>query len=268
MRLKFLLIFASLFADVLSASAETPEQILDRNLHSQVKSYTLAAQNILEGLAQMSGDFDLPMGIEWEESSGPFHPVNLTYSRPTTPWQVLQDVVAAEPPYTMTTSNGVVHVGKAATSNDTRNFLNLTVGDFQASDEYVFDLSYRRLHKQVLEQANPAPGPASAGRAGSNTVGAGDRAVSFVVHNATVSDIHDRFVTSAGFNIWLVTYPEAKTVTGRGFFKTISIFSAELPDNLLPTWDLLRPGYDPVRKQNVFYWKRGRWAQFDAPEKK
>lgn len=79
------------------------------------------------------------------------------------------------------------------------------------------------------------------GCAGSFGVGAGDQTATFHLQNVTVRDILDRFVTSAGFNIWMATFPEIKSTTPKGFFKSISIFSRDLPDADLPAWDLLYP---------------------------
>jgi hypothetical protein len=249
-----------------TCSRREPRNRTRSKLHSTVQTYTVSAQNLLEALARVSGDFDLPMGIEWESSTVPYHPVSLSYEHSTTPFRILQDLVAFEPPYSFSTGNGVVHVSKGAIFYDSRNFLNIRIGSFQASSEYVFDLSYRRLYQTVLEQTNPVPKPEALGYGGSNTIAAGDRKVSFYLQDATVRDVLDRFVTSAGFNIWLVTFPEVKTVAPKGFFKMTSIFSPNLPDNKLPIWDLLRPGYDPVRKEDGLGWKRGHWAAFDKPE--
>jgi hypothetical protein len=255
-RILLLLLLQALVCLQGTARAESAELALDRNLHATVQSYSIAGRNLLEALARLSTEFDLPMGIEWELSTVPYHVVNRTYQGPTTPFQILRDLVALEPPYGFTIGNGVIHVGKDTIFYDSRNFLNIRIGRFQASSEYIFDLSYRRLYPAVLEQANPSPKNEALGCAGSNTIAAGDRKISFYLQDATVRDVLDRFVTSAGFNIWLVTFPETKSMTSKGFFRTISIFSPNLPETKLPIWDLLRPGYDPVRREEGLGWRR------------
>lgn len=186
-------------------------------------------------------------------------PVKLAYTK-TTPWNVLQDLVAIEPPYAVSVANGVVHISRDALFHDSRNFLNIPIDDFQLSSEYVFHAN-NRLRQLVPQLANPelAAKDEGGGFAGSFGVGAGDQTATFHLQNVTVRDILDRFVTSAGFNIWMATFPEIKSTTPKGFFKSISIFSPDLPDADLPAWDLLYPGYDPVRKGFGLGWKRGDW---------
>ena len=241
-----------------AASATTPDSALEEKLHVSVQGYTISAENLLEALAKVSDDFQLPMGIEWQLSSVPYQPIKLAYEK-ATPLQILQELIAAEPPYTLTFANGVVHVSQGAAFHDSRNFLNIPIDDFQLSSEYVFHAN-NRLRRLVIQLANSAAADnAKTGCAGSWTVGAGDQKASFHLHDVSVRDILDRFVTSAGFNIWLATFPETKATTAKGFFKAVSIYSPDLWDSELPAWDLLLPGYDPVRKQNGLGWKRCEW---------
>jgi hypothetical protein len=55
----------------------------------------------------------------------------------------------------------------------------------------------------------------------------------------------------------LVMFHELPPTREKDFFKSISIFSPDLPDSELPAWDLLLPGYGPVRKQMGVGWKQG-----------
>jgi hypothetical protein len=241
---------------LLASPAPSAEARLDAALHSTVQSYTLDATNLLQALARFSDDFEIPMGIEWQLSSVPYNPVRLQFEK-TTVLQVIKQLVALEPGYTLSTANGVVHVTRLTLVDERRNFLNIPIGDFELSSEYVFHAN-NRLRKLVVELANPPSPNNEPGCGGSFGVGAGDQVASFHVRNVVVRDILDRFVTSAGFNIWLVTFPELPTTTAKGFFKTISIFSPNLPNSELPAWDLLLPGYDPVRKQMGVGWKQGK----------
>lgn|SRR5581483_8808402 len=246
------------FHETVAHAENARSSTTDLKLRSAVQNYSVSANNILEALAKISDDFQLPMGIEWELSSVPFHSVKLAYAR-TTVHEILEDVVSVEPPYSFSVANGVVHVSKDALFHDKRNFLNITIGDFQLSSEYIGHAN-NRLRRLVVDLANMETAPnKSGGCAGSFGVGAGDRKATFHLENLTVRDILDRFVTSAGFSIWMATFPELKPGTHNGYFKAISIFSPQLPDADLPAWDLLSPGYDPVRKQFGLGWKRGEW---------
>lgn len=241
---------------LLAGGAPSAEARLDAALHSTVQSYTMDATNLLQALAKFSDDFEIPVGIEWQLSSVPYNPIRLQFEK-TTVLQIISQLVALEPGYTLSIANGVVHVSRLTLVDERRNFLNIPVSDFELSSEYVFHAN-NRLRKLVVEIANRPSPTNEPGCAGSFGVGTGDQVASFHVRNVAVRDILDRFVTSAGFNIWLVTFPELPTTTAKGFFKTISIFSPNLPNSELPAWDLLLPGYDPVRKQMGIGWKQDR----------
>ena len=187
----------------------------------------------------------------------PNKPVRLQWEN-TTALQILKDTVAVEPGYTISLGSGVIHISRITIFDDRRNFLNIPINDFELSSEYVFHAN-NRLRKLVVELANPAFPKNEAGCAGSFGVGSGDQKASFHLRNIVVRDILDKFVTSAGFNIWLVTFPELPAITEKDFFKSISIFSPGLPSSELPAWDLLLPGYDPVRRQMGVGWKQGLW---------
>jgi len=222
-----------------------------------VENYSLHAENLLERLAKLSDDFEIPMGIEWQVSSVPYRKVELQFVNSTV-IDILTSLVAIEPGYTFNAKNGVVHVSRVTIADDRRNFLNLQIDDFQLSDEYVFHAN-NRLRNLVVQLVNPAPEKTGTACAGSFGVGAGDRVVSFHLSNVTARDILDRFITSAGFNIWLVAFPELPELTSRGFFESISVFSPNLPESELPAWDLFLPGYDPVKKEMGIGWKQGAW---------
>jgi hypothetical protein len=74
-----------------------------------------------------------------------------------------------------------------------------------------------------------------------------------------VRDVLDKFVVSAGFNIWLVSFPEAKTTVPRGLFRTLSMDGSDLPEDLVPMWYLLTPEHDPVRKGLGIGSPEGEW---------
>jgi hypothetical protein len=248
---------ALLVASTLASDASNPEATLDATLHSVVTGYAVDAENPLQALAKFSDDFHVPLGIEWQLSSVPSKAVRLRFEK-TTVLQILTDIVAVEPGYALSTANGVAHVGRVTISDDRRNFLNIPISNFELSSEYIFHAN-NRLRKLVVELSNPISTKNEAGCAGSFGVGAGDQKASFQLHDVVVRDVLDRFLTSAGFNIWLVTFPELPATTTKSFFKSISIFSPNLPDSELPAWDLLLPGYDPVRKQMGIGWKQGAW---------
>lgn len=256
---------AHLQAAPVSVSAEMD---LDQRLNSTAKNYNISADNLLQALARVSADFHLRMGIEWEASSTPYHNVMLKYDK-VTPMQVIQDLVALEPLYVFSIANGVVHVRRSTVYDDRRNFLNLHIDSFDVSQEYVFHASNRLNHLvfKLTNQSQAAEDDPRAGCAGSFAVGAGDHTASFQLTDVTVRDILDKLVVSAGYNMWLVTFPELKSTTPNGFFKTLSLDGSNLPDDSGPMWYLLVPGHDPVRKGFGIGWPRGEWEPVGATSK-
>ena len=168
---------------------------------------------------------------------------------------ILASIVAAEPGYTFSESKGVVHVSRLTLFDDKRNFLNLSIDDFELSSEYVFHAN-NRLRQLVVELTNRPVHKEEAGCAGSSVIAAGDRVASFSFQNVPVREILDKFFTSSGFSIWLVTFPEIPSLTTNGFFTSTSVFSPKLPESALP-------GYDPVRKQTGIGWKQSPWTSRD-----
>jgi hypothetical protein len=158
--------------------------------------------------------------------------------------------------YTFSESNGVIHLARVTLIDDKRNFLNVQIDNFELSSEYVFHANNRLLHL-VVELANHSAVKQEMGCTGSSVVAAGDKVASFSLHHVTVRDILDKLITSSGFGIWLVTSPEIPLLTPNGLFASVSVFSPNLPESDLPAWDLLLPGYDPVRKQMGIGWKQG-----------
>ena len=83
----------------------------------------------------------------------------------------------------------------------------------------------------------------------------GDRKVTFKLENVTVRDVLDKLSLAADFKFWVVTYPEKATLTARGFYRTLSLYTGLVPDEDQPVWHLLQWGYDPVLKDFRPDWK-------------
>ncbi len=232
----------SLGLATLPAHCASPDDFsLDRQLNSNVRNYSIEVGSVVEALAKISSDFHIRMGIEWETTVGPSRPVSINYANGSL-LDLLKQIVSVEPLYKLTIQSGIVHVGKEPIVDDRRNFLNIRISSFEASNEYAFHAS-NRLHTLLLDLAN-SPQEKGGGCAGSWTVGVGDHQTTFLMRDASVREILDRLVLSAGFNIWLVTFPEAKSITEKGFYKTSSLFGP-VSDSAQPMWDLLLPGFDP-----------------------
>jgi hypothetical protein len=251
------MIIGTLTTALWGKNAITPQVRLDRELHMTVETYSVEAENLLQAVAKFSADFQVPIGVEWQLSRVPYKPINMKFAK-TSVFQILAAIVAVEPTYTFGESNGVIHLSRVTLTDDKRNFLNIQIDNFELSSEYVFHAN-NRLRRLVVALANHSTSKQELGCAGSSVVAAGDKVASFSVHSVAVRDILDRLITSSGFSIWLVTFPEIPSLTPNGFFASISVFSPNLSESELPAWDLLLPGYDPVRKQMGIGWKQGSW---------
>src|SRR5579864_6208285 len=94
---KIALLFVALnglLAPLANSNQETPVA-LDAKLHVTVHSYKLEASNIVEALARVAKDFQIPMGIEWVDSSTAKG--NISHSwKDTTPADILNTIVARQ----------------------------------------------------------------------------------------------------------------------------------------------------------------------------
>jgi hypothetical protein len=206
-------------AAALNAPAQPARDALQTKLDTVSKGYSLDASESLHALLRVAGDFQLPMGIEWVNDAGSTrHFANAWHD--ATPSVILQDVLRAYPGYSSEVRNGVVHVFPAALHGDPSDLLNIRIGTFQVSGQYVRfaaqQLAFRI--KQIVVPPDPAK---PHGWGGSFITGKGDWPVTFTLENATVRDVLDKLSVSAALHVWLVVYPGQPAKTRTGFLKTI-----------------------------------------------
>lgn len=227
---------------------------LERKLGSRVEEFTLAEDSLLQALARVAAEFEIPMGIELEKTPQESGRVFLSWRRVTLR-EILESLVKASPNYRLYVNNGVVHVMPRSALSDKRSFLNLPVRELEVKDEFV-GLAARRLALQIRQRVSPRPTPpAGSGEAGSIATGMGDRRVSFKLENVTVRDALDALIGAADFKVWIVTYAADLPPARTGFRRTISVHNEQIPEDQQPVWDLLLWGYDPVRRSMRPDWK-------------
>jgi hypothetical protein len=191
------------------------------------------------------------MGIEWVRSARTTSPIHLS-QHDSTVREIISALVESQGGYEMKADERIVHVRPTRADGDKHDFLNVRIARFQLDDEYVA-VGSRRLWSEVHWIVNPAEKRPNA-EAGSIGIGNGDQKVSFQIAKATVRDVLDRLATSAGLNVWVVSYPEVVSYTSGGYRRTVSLFNDDLSDEQQPQWDLLPWGFDPVSKRVCRDW--------------
>src|SRR5437762_237990 len=109
MRHLVLITLALLAASPSPSPAQGPRPNLERALATQIPKYKLTAMNLLEAIAHVSSDFNLPIGMEWNDSPTGGRRISRQWTYRTVQ-DIVADIVASDPHYEIQVSNGVMHV--------------------------------------------------------------------------------------------------------------------------------------------------------------
>jgi hypothetical protein len=218
-------------------ATELPKESLElqRKLVARVDAYTVTCDNLMQALTRIATDFQVPMGIEWVRDSQ-------TSRRIDEPWhdstvsEIIRTLVKAYPGYEVRFGD-VVEIFPSAL-DDEHDFLRLRVPRFREKNEWLAAAhqKLRRLLEPLIRYVPPTP--PGAGEAGSLGVGiGGKRPVSIDVQDATLREILNRLILSAGETTWVVTYPEFPTIMPPGFRRTADLYSRTIvEDEIQPVW--------------------------------
>lgn len=240
--------------------AQVPEgKPLDERLKVRVGNYAISERTLVQALARVAAEFEIPLGIEWIREPQALQKIDL-HVRNVSVVQILKSVLREYPGYQMEVRNEVVHVFYARARREKSNLLNLPIGEFQVRDEAAMLASYRLQYsvRQLMGKAmRPELGVGCAG----STAGLGARPVSISIRNSDVRQVLDELVLSAGFRLWVVTYRSRESFLECGFRQTVSLFNENVAKESQPVWDFLPAGYDPIAKTIRADWqpkKRGK----------
>jgi len=209
-----------------------PSQDLASKLHKATPSYHIGAVNFVQALVQVSGDFQIPMGITWVNSPATLAQLPLAWAH-TTPDEIIRDIVKTQPGYEVRVDDGIVHIFRSIQDNE--NFLKIRIGRFSASDQPV-EVTYYRLHTTLA----PAKGNHQI-----SIAGPGDSKVTLDLSDPTVEDVLDAISVASSRKIWIVTFSDDTGLTPRGLRRTLSLWSANPSEPDQPGWDVIRWG-DPL----------------------
>jgi hypothetical protein len=239
----YTLLLATLLLQPIWALPPPPsEQGLQVKLRANLENYTVAAETFPQALTKVAAQFEIPMGIEWIRTSATQREIRRSW-RHTTVYGVVESLVKSQSGYDFAIANGVIHVFPKGALMDRSSFLNHRINKFEAKNEFAGVLSYRLRELLKRTISPPLPSSPALGTAGSIATGAGDRRITFRLVNASVRQILDKLSLATDFRIWIVTYPEDRTLTETGFRRVASLYtSSSVADNEQPVWAFLRWG--------------------------
>jgi hypothetical protein len=201
------------------ASATAAAQDLETKL-AQRADWIPSATNVREQLIQVAQHYKIPMGIEWvikpEEKE-----VKLVVGGAPTVMSLLNLILQATPNYSLTVGRGIVHVSDNRYTVDSRNFLNMRIGEFKLTKTNVYDAEAElRLKIRMTLHPERYVGGWNGG------YGSGPREendlnlqnISFSGKNLTVRDILDRIVSANGNTLWVVNIAPTNMMANEPFF--------------------------------------------------
>jgi hypothetical protein len=192
-------------------SARTAAQDLEVKL-AQRADFVPGPGMVRDKLVQVAQHYQIPMGIEWvlqpEDKQ-----VKLEISEAPTVLALLRVILQSATAYSLTVNGGVVNVSDNRYATDSRNFLNLGIGEFSLTKGNVFDAEFElryRIH------ATLHPERYAGGMNGGYGYGFPDEGalsvknLSFTGKDLTVRAILDRIILGNGNALWVVNISPSK----------------------------------------------------------
>ena len=233
------------------AWAGSKRPALNETLQTVLPRYELKATNLLEALAQISSQFDIPVGVEWRNQPNSERVVSGEWSDITLE-SLIKDAVAQDPEYELDISNNVLHIRPRGFGQSPSDFLNIKLQSFRAQNEYTLEIAFRlrdQLNAMLAPRSAKPGGPACSGSQG---IGANEESTSLNVKDASVRDILDEVLYKSGYSMWLVTF-DPKSTYG-GYTGTDSLWRKTTSSDQ-PNWDFVARYFDPTQMKY-----RGDWG--------
>jgi hypothetical protein len=228
-------------------SISANDDLLSR-LTMQVQNYSLSANNFLDALTKAAADFQIPMGVEWVDSSEAKVPFTHSWNN-----VMVEDIFAQiiakwpgyeiqvgkgvwkQPVYQVQMRNGVLHVVPTELIPDRQNFLKLGLSRFQVHQQ-PFEMVSAQLHDFVNDIIF---GPQ--GHAGSIASMPDEPKLDLDLRDTKVEEVLDKIIVGSSRNIWIVVFSGNSETMGAGFRRTLSLMgNSPIADAQQPVWDLVR----------------------------
>lgn len=232
-----------------SIEAQSQRPDLNALLATRITRFHLDATNLVEAASQMSSQFDIPMGIAWKGGLAGGKHISGEWADSTV-GGLLKEMIAQDPSYEFTISNGVVHIRPAGYENDPSSFLNIRLPSFSADDyTHIVGMKLRdHLNAMLVPRPARVAGEACGGSVG---IGAHEVRTTITVVNTPVEQILDFLLLNSKYQMWLVVFDPSKTYNG--YFGTTSIYR-KTSDSDQPNWDFLARYYDPLEGKERRDW--------------
>lgn len=214
--------FKSLLIAVLllcGAGSFTPGQTLEAKLAAKVDSFDSSAKSIPLQLVEVAQRFNVPMGIEWLDSSPAEAAVPLQL-RDTTVGGLLAQILAQQPGYQFRLDDGVVHVFVEPLADDQCNFLNIRLREFSLEKASMPEARFR-LWGAIISQLHPRGGYGGGWGGESMYKDFDVPKISFVGQNLTVRQALNRIVVAQGNALWVVRIRAREMMEGEPFYVQI-----------------------------------------------
>lgn len=232
-----ILLLLTLVPRCLSQNSE-PECAL--RLNQLVASYELEAPSLGAAMLHFSADWNVPLGIEWIESTATSQPIKLTLSN-VTGKEVAAQILHSFPEYEAKWRHGVFWVAPRGEEANSSSMLNLIVEDFRAQS-VPLGLAQAALYRLISQNIKGAPPYRRETRGGvGSSIGVGLGGLKIVdVHakNETVRSVVSRLSLSAGTTSWAVTYPQHELRSANGYRRMMTFRDRKIPpdDHQVVVW--------------------------------
>lgn len=227
-----LVLFCGSSGPVVAAPSESKD--LTVKLNERVHNYNLGTFTFVGALIRVSSDFQIPMGIEWVNTSAARAELTFAWKEASV-GQIIEAIAKTQPGCQVEVANGVVHVIGMREIPDAENFLRLHIKNLRVDNDLT-EIASWRLHSLV----------APARHSGFSTAANVEPRISLDLKDCTVEGALDALVLASKRKIWIVTFWNDASVTSKGLRRAMSLWSDKpAPDEEQPVWDLLHWG-DPL----------------------
>ncbi|HXQ72003.1 MAG TPA: hypothetical protein VN844_16025 [Pyrinomonadaceae bacterium] len=174
---------------------------------AQRADFVPAAGTVRDQLVQVAQHYKIPMGIEWVLQSEEKQ-VKLDVSEAPTVLTLLNLILQSAPEYSLTVREGVVNVSDSRYATDSRNFLNIRIGEFSLTNANVFGAEFDlrlRIHATLHPERYAGGMNGGYGYAFPDDTALFVKNISFAGKDLTVRNILDRIILGNGSTLWVVT---------------------------------------------------------------
>jgi hypothetical protein len=197
----------------------TQGQTLESKLALQVDNFDSETKSIPLQLIEAAQRFNIPMGIEWSDSSRADAPSPQPI-RHTTVGRLLSQILAQQPGYELRLEDGVVHVFSRSLLEDQCNFLNIRLREFSLEKA---NMAAARFHLwgAIISHLHPQGGYGGGWGGVSMYKDFDVSRITFTCQNVTVRQALSKIVVAQGNALWVVRIRERQMMEGEPFYVQI-----------------------------------------------